>query len=70
MSFQRFLVPVYYWKTVEIMITGVNYSEIGSTFNQYINVNFKMHHIRTSFLTLYKLPSILHLKMHDFKFFS
>jgi hypothetical protein len=25
--FQQFLVPVYYWKTVEIMITGVNYYE-------------------------------------------
>jgi hypothetical protein len=31
MSFQRFLVPVYYWKTVEIMITGVNHYENGST---------------------------------------
>jgi hypothetical protein len=29
-SFQRFVVPVYYWKTVEIMITGVNYYENGS----------------------------------------
>jgi hypothetical protein len=27
----RFLVPVYYRKTVEIMITGVNYIEIGSS---------------------------------------
>jgi hypothetical protein len=29
MRFQRFLVPVYYWKTVEIVIAGVNYSENG-----------------------------------------
>ncbi len=29
MSFQRFLVPFYYWETVEIMITGVNYCENG-----------------------------------------
>ncbi len=30
-QFSTVLVPVYYWKTVEIMITDVNYSEIGSS---------------------------------------
>ncbi len=29
-SFQRFLVPVYHWRTVKIMITDVNFSGIGS----------------------------------------
>jgi hypothetical protein len=38
-SFQRFLVPVYYWKTVEIMITDVNYYEIGSTANAHVVCN-------------------------------
>ncbi len=36
-SFQRFLVPVYYWKTVEIMITDVNYCGIGSTLDTFQN---------------------------------
>ena len=32
---QRFLVPVYYWKPVEIMISDVNYSGTGSIFYEF-----------------------------------
>jgi hypothetical protein len=35
MRFQRFLVPVYYWKTVEIVITDVNYFGKGSSTHVY-----------------------------------